>query len=152
MGKSWDDASEKQLLLSVIHVLNVTAPDWNRVAAMMGEGYTASAVMQKFNKIKKACKEQYGDAAASPPPFTATPKATPGSGAKRGRPKKAASESAAGAGNKGKGKGKGKGKKNHENGDVSEDDEEEEEVETPSKRVKKEESLPADDDIIHDEL
>lgn len=44
MPARWDDAAEKQLLLCVCSVQNVTSTDWNRVAAMMGSDYTASAV------------------------------------------------------------------------------------------------------------
>lgn len=45
MKDRWTDADEKSLLLAVIHVLSPnTGPDWNRVAALMGSRYTASAI------------------------------------------------------------------------------------------------------------
>lgn len=164
MPARWDDAAEKQLLLCVCYVQNITSPDWNKVAAMMGSDYTASAVMQvpssplslptcpsstlllfqlanvpcrqKFAKIKKAIKEQHGDVNGDS--AGGTPAPTPKSGAKRGRPKKAAGESA-------KGKGAG-GKKGGEDFDAEDDQDDFEE--SPTKKVKKEESLEEDGDEL----
>lgn len=165
MPARWDDAAEKQLLLCVCYVQNITSPDWNKVAAMMGSDYTASAVMQvpssplflptcpssnlllfqlanipcrqKFAKIKKAIKEQHGDVNGDPA-GNGTPAPTPKSGAKRGRPKKAAGESA-------KGKGAG-GKKDVE--DFGAEDDQDDLEESPTKKVKKEESLEEDGDEL----
>ena len=44
MPSSWTDNSDRQLLLSIIHDSAVATPKWDRIAEMMGEGYTASAL------------------------------------------------------------------------------------------------------------
>lgn len=76
-GKPWTDASERLLLLSIIHVTCPAPPKWDQIADLMGEGYTASAVRfvfdtqetyneltsrsQRWTKLRKDCKEQFGE-------------------------------------------------------------------------------------------
>lgn len=40
----WTPEARFRLLLAIITVNNVTTPDWNKVAVMMGDDYTVEAV------------------------------------------------------------------------------------------------------------
>ena len=43
MPVAWTDASDKKLLLSVIHLGAPQLPKWEQVAELMGEDYTAES-------------------------------------------------------------------------------------------------------------
>lgn len=42
---AWTDTTERQLLLSVIQSASLSKINWDQVALLMGDGYTASGVM-----------------------------------------------------------------------------------------------------------
>ncbi|OJD15679.1 hypothetical protein AJ78_04097 [Emergomyces pasteurianus Ep9510] len=66
---NWNDAADRALLLNVIDP--VAKPNWDRVAASMGNGFTAEACRQHFRKLKN---EVFGDnspATTSPSPSKA---------------------------------------------------------------------------------
>lgn len=141
---AWTDSADRQLLLSIIHSASVPTPKWDQIAHMMGEGYTAEATRyvnqyssplrasranardsQRFQKLKRAGKEEFGEMAAVP--TGAAPKgkargkaAAPAAGAEGGK-----------AGKKAGGKRKGKSAS-----DVEDDEEGGELGESPEKKVK----------------
>ncbi|KAK5706798.1 hypothetical protein LTR97_001790 [Elasticomyces elasticus] len=61
MPGPWNDATDRQLLLSIIHLTNTTLPKWDKVAEMMGDGYTAESTRQHFQKIRKETKTKFGE-------------------------------------------------------------------------------------------
>ncbi|KAK4899292.1 hypothetical protein LTR27_003524 [Elasticomyces elasticus] len=61
MPGPWNDATDRQLLLSIIHLTNNTLPKWDKVAEMMGDGYTAESTRQHFQKIRKETKSKFGE-------------------------------------------------------------------------------------------
>ncbi|PGH06041.1 hypothetical protein GX51_02632 [Blastomyces parvus] len=63
---NWDAAADRALLLNVIDP--VAKPDWARVAAAMGDGFSAEACRQHFRKLKT---EALGE--GSPVSTTSTP-------------------------------------------------------------------------------
>ncbi|KAK5129528.1 hypothetical protein LTR08_003187 [Meristemomyces frigidus] len=118
MPGPWNDATDRQLLLSIIHLSAPQLPQWNQVAALMGEGYTAESTRQHFQKMRKDCKAKFGDLGnATPGPET---KSTP----RKSKTAKANGETPS------KSTGKRKSKK-----DVA-DEQDDEEVQSPSKKVK----------------
>jgi len=48
-GGPWNDSTDRQLLLSIIHLTGAPLPKWDQVAAMMGEGYTAESTRYKVS-------------------------------------------------------------------------------------------------------
>lgn len=44
MPGPWNDATDKQLLLGIIHLTAPQLPKWDQVAALMGDGFTAESV------------------------------------------------------------------------------------------------------------
>ncbi|KLJ06303.1 hypothetical protein EMPG_10287 [Blastomyces silverae] len=66
---NWDAAADRALLLNVIDP--VAKPNWERVAASMGDGFTAEACRQHFRKLKT---EALGE--GSPAATTSTPTKT----------------------------------------------------------------------------
>ncbi|KAK4501811.1 hypothetical protein PRZ48_007620 [Zasmidium cellare] len=61
MPAKWDDLSEKQMLLALIHLSPPTGAIWSKAASMLGEDYTGEAVRQKYMKMKKAAGAQWGE-------------------------------------------------------------------------------------------
>ncbi|KAI7352443.1 hypothetical protein KC320_g4467 [Hortaea werneckii] len=61
----WNDATDRQLLLAIIHLTAPQLPKWDEVAAMMGNGFTAEAVRQHFQKMRKDSRAQLGEPATS---------------------------------------------------------------------------------------
>ncbi len=39
----WNDNTDRQLLLTIIHLQQASAPKWDQVASLMGEGFTAES-------------------------------------------------------------------------------------------------------------
>lgn len=114
-GGQWDDANERLLLLTIIHMTAPQLPKWDEVAKVMDQGFTGNAIRyiliiysplfiillifgsQHFQKLRKECKEKFGEPDASvkksTPRKTATPsenRATPGSAT--GKKRKTTSE------------------------------------------------------------
>ncbi|KAI5365349.1 hypothetical protein Slin14017_G052390 [Septoria linicola] len=135
MPVAWDDAKERQFLLTIIHVANPGAPNWNKVAELMnaqaggGSDYVGNALRQRFAKMKKDAQDQNGTMPAADDE-AAAPK-TPG---KRGGGKKTNSETPA------KSTGKRKSKKEEPKDDG------EDESASPSKKVKTEQIDGEEDD------
>jgi len=42
-GGPWNDATDRKLLLTIIHLSTPQLPKWDRVATLMGNGYTAES-------------------------------------------------------------------------------------------------------------
>ncbi|KAI7085759.1 hypothetical protein KC356_g5584 [Hortaea werneckii] len=61
----WNDATDRQLLLAIIHLTAPQLPKWDQVAAMMGNGFTAEAVRQHFQKMRKDSRAQLGETATT---------------------------------------------------------------------------------------
>lgn len=40
----WNDSTDRQLLLTIIHLTAPQLPKWDKVAELMGEGFTAESV------------------------------------------------------------------------------------------------------------
>ncbi|RMY88876.1 hypothetical protein D0864_06554 [Hortaea werneckii] len=59
----WNDATDRQLLLAIIHLTAPQLPKWDEVAAMMGNGFTAEA--PTFPKMRKDSRAQLGEPATS---------------------------------------------------------------------------------------
>ncbi|KAF2171121.1 hypothetical protein M409DRAFT_19092 [Zasmidium cellare ATCC 36951] len=137
MPVKWDDETEKKLLMAIIHVMGASTPsiNWNTVASLMGDEYTAEGIRQKFTKgLKKQAANQFGDVPGDG--RSKTPVKRSGGG------KKAAGEKAAAAsGSKRKAK---KAAADWEEGG-NEDDVEE----TPSKKAKiEEEKSDSEGDLV----
>ncbi|ETN43866.1 uncharacterized protein HMPREF1541_10997 [Cyphellophora europaea CBS 101466] len=81
MPKTWDAAQERLLLMTVISTVDTkpSSEHWAQIAGVIGDGLTASAVSQKFYKLKRESEKLLsGDGAAAAP----APPATPASGTK----------------------------------------------------------------------
>ncbi|KAK5713146.1 hypothetical protein LTR15_011508 [Elasticomyces elasticus] len=77
MPGPWNDATDRQLLLSIIHLTNTTLPKWDKVAEMMGDGYTAESTRQHFQKIRKETNSKSsGPGTPIPGKAVKTPKST----------------------------------------------------------------------------
>ncbi|TKA73000.1 hypothetical protein B0A55_05216 [Friedmanniomyces simplex] len=66
MPTPWSDATDRQLLLSIIHLTGTSLPKWDKVAELMNaacasEGYTAESTRQHFQKMRKECKAKFGE-------------------------------------------------------------------------------------------
>ncbi|EMC97706.1 hypothetical protein BAUCODRAFT_463152 [Baudoinia panamericana UAMH 10762] len=130
----WTDATDRQLLLTIIHLTAPQLPKWDEVAGLMGEGYTAESVRQHFQKLRKDTKAQFGE--------PTTPNGNRASPAKSiARKRKAGSEAEGDTptGKKLTGKGR-KGKHAAQAGsDVDADGDDDEDLRSsPSKKVKAE--------------
>ncbi|KAK4548442.1 hypothetical protein LTR36_009352 [Oleoguttula mirabilis] len=120
MPGPWNDSTDRQLLLTIIHLSAPKLPDWSQVAKLMGDGYTAESTRQHFQKMRKSCKTEFGEpGSGTPAPAT---KGTPGT------PKAAKANVKTPGKSTGKRKGKG-------GGDAGQDDDEDQ---SPSKKVKSE--------------
>lgn len=53
MPSQWNDATDRKLLLVIIQLLSPSPPKWSDVANAMGEGFTAEAVRQHYQKLRK---------------------------------------------------------------------------------------------------
>ncbi|KAK3710627.1 hypothetical protein LTR37_010255 [Vermiconidia calcicola] len=62
----WTDSTERNLLLTIIHLTAPQLPKWDQVAALMGDGFTAESTRQRFQKMRKDCKAEFGEPAAAP--------------------------------------------------------------------------------------
>ncbi|KAK0285564.1 hypothetical protein LTR35_004904 [Friedmanniomyces endolithicus] len=65
-SRPWTDATDRQLLLSIIHLTGTTLPKWEKVADLMNgacatDGYTAESTRQHFQKMRKECKTKFGE-------------------------------------------------------------------------------------------
>ncbi|USW51566.1 hypothetical protein Slin15195_G048850 [Septoria linicola] len=127
----WDDAKEKQLLLSIIHFLQPSAASipWADVAKTVDLDASDKACSEKLKKLRYAAKARFGD-----PPAGADGDAVPKTPAKRG--KKAAGETPA------KSTGKRKSKKGKDDEAKSEEPNEDE---SPAKKLKTEDSGDSED-------
>ncbi|KAF2484500.1 hypothetical protein BDY17DRAFT_323346 [Neohortaea acidophila] len=85
-GGTWTDTADRQLLLTIIHLAAPKLPEWNQVAVSMGEGFTAEAVRQHFQKLRKEAKAALGDVTTLSP--AKAPKGTPRKAGKNPTPKK----------------------------------------------------------------
>ncbi|KAI7241357.1 hypothetical protein KC343_g11491 [Hortaea werneckii] len=87
----WNDATDRQLLLAIIHLTVPQTPKWDEVAAIMGNGFTAEAVRQHFQKMRKDSRAQLGEPATTKKGGNSTkntprkPKATNGNGETPGK-------------------------------------------------------------------
>ncbi|KAH9827873.1 hypothetical protein Tdes44962_MAKER09584 [Teratosphaeria destructans] len=127
MPSPWNDATDRQLLLTIIHLTAPSLPKWDQVATMMGDGFTAESVRQHFQKLRKEAKAQLGE----------PDRVTPGAGGPKGTPRKSAACETAG-GTPSKSTGKRKSKTN-----TAVDPEDADEHASPTKKIKAE---PAQDD------
>ncbi|KAI7549954.1 hypothetical protein KC331_g3495 [Hortaea werneckii] len=57
----WNDATDRQLLLTIINLTAPQLPKWDQVAAIMGDGFTAESVRQHFQKMRKDSRTQLGE-------------------------------------------------------------------------------------------
>ncbi|KAI9784686.1 MAG: hypothetical protein M1816_000751 [Peltula sp. TS41687] len=81
MPAVWDISRERRLLLHVIEITNPKPPSWAAVADLMGDGFSAEACRQHYNKIKRETKGT--TTATSTPTITPSkPKATKATTAK----------------------------------------------------------------------
>ncbi|KAK1074243.1 hypothetical protein LTR12_010762 [Friedmanniomyces endolithicus] len=69
-GSPWTDATDRQLLLSIIHLTGTTLPKWEKVADLMNgacatDGYTAESTRQHFQKMRKECKAKFSEPSSS---------------------------------------------------------------------------------------
>ncbi|KAK0251482.1 hypothetical protein B0A54_15515 [Friedmanniomyces endolithicus] len=74
-GSPWTDATDRQLLLSIIHLTGTTLPNWEKVADLMNgacatDGYTAESTRQHFQKMRKECKAKFGEPGSGSGPTT----------------------------------------------------------------------------------
>ena len=76
-GGQWDDANERLLLLTIIHMTAPQLPKWDEVAKVMDQGFTGNAIRyiliihnplfiillifgsQHFQKLRKECKASH---------------------------------------------------------------------------------------------
>ncbi|KAI6861010.1 hypothetical protein KC317_g10002 [Hortaea werneckii] len=72
----WNDATDRQLLLAIIHLTAPQLPKWDEVAAMMGNGFTAEAV-RRAQLGEPATSKKGGNSTKSTP---RKPKAPNGNG------------------------------------------------------------------------
>ncbi|KAJ9604621.1 hypothetical protein H2200_010735 [Cladophialophora chaetospira] len=68
MPYQWNAERERKMLLLAISSANLrpSADTWQRVAALLGDGLTASAVSQKYYKLRKESDAQAGTPPATP--------------------------------------------------------------------------------------
>ncbi|KAK3062025.1 hypothetical protein LTS18_004967 [Coniosporium uncinatum] len=132
---AWTEDKVTQLLMTIILNKGVTSSDWKEVAREMGPDYSASGVMQKFNKVRKAHEKRLK--AGSTGTALAETSSAQGDDAKAGK---------RGGGKKGVAtakKGGQTGKRKELNDDGSDDSVAEE---APKKKTKKAKMVEADDD------
>ncbi|KAK5121935.1 hypothetical protein LTR85_004507 [Meristemomyces frigidus] len=120
MPSPWNDGTDRKLLLTIIHLTAPKLPEWNQVATLMGEGFTAESTRQHFQKMRKDCKAEFGESGiVTPnPEMKGTPR----------KPKPAKTNGATPSKSTGK-------RKNQVDAEVEHDDEE---GQSPSKKVKAE--------------
>ncbi|KAF2171122.1 hypothetical protein M409DRAFT_19093 [Zasmidium cellare ATCC 36951] len=124
----WDDASERQMLLALIHLNPPTRVSFGRVGEMLDADFTGEAIRQKYMKLKKAAGAQWGNVEVD-----GGEGKTP---VKRGGGKKAAGETKTGSAKR-------KAKKDVDEGGEPEENSEE----SPSKKVKVERSGENEDEV-----
>ncbi|KAI7168271.1 hypothetical protein D0869_04426 [Hortaea werneckii] len=61
----WNDATDRQLLLTIINLTAPQLPKWDQVAAIMGDGFTSESVRQHFQKMRKDSRTQIGEPAST---------------------------------------------------------------------------------------
>ncbi|KAK3068572.1 hypothetical protein LTR53_013755 [Teratosphaeriaceae sp. CCFEE 6253] len=73
----WNDTTDRQLLLTIIHLTGTALPKWDQVASLMGEGFTSESTRQHFQKMRKECKTKFGAPATAGSAGTSPAKGTP---------------------------------------------------------------------------
>ncbi|KAK3117534.1 hypothetical protein LTR53_000960 [Teratosphaeriaceae sp. CCFEE 6253] len=73
----WNDATDRQLLLTIVHLTGTALPKWDQVARLMGEGFTSESTREHFQKMRKECRAKFGAPASAGSEGTSPAKGTP---------------------------------------------------------------------------